>query len=114
MRALFIAAIAAGLPLGAYATGTFSGSEPGGQVDRITGTIEGTTYDGSIYLTNNDQRIEVAVGTPNFMMKRGLPFAALAVGKTVTVDAYDSASDNSDRLYARRIVIDGRIINLKT
>jgi len=114
MRTLFIAAIAAVLPLGAYATGTFAGNEPGGQINRITGTIEGTTYDGSIYLVSNDQRIEVAVGQPNFTMKRGLPFADLAVGKTVTVDAYDSASDSSDRLYAQRIVVDGRIINLKT
>ena len=114
MRTLFIAAIAAVLPLGAYATGTFSGNEPAGQIDRITGTIEGTTYNGSIYMTSNDQRIEVALGNPNFMMKRGLPFADLAIGKTVTVDAYDSASDSSERLYAQRIVVDGRIINLKT
>ena len=64
--------------------------------------------------TLTTQRIEVALGNPNFMMKRGLPFADLAIGKTVTVDAYDSASDSSDRLYAQRIVVDGRIINLKT
>ena len=113
MRTFLIAAIAAALPLGAYATGTFQGKETG-QIDHITGTIEGTTYNGSIYLTNNDQRIEVALGNPSLTMRRGLPFAALAIGKTVTVDAYDSASDGSDRLYAQRIVIDGRIINLKT
>jgi hypothetical protein len=114
MRVLIFSAIAAVLPLGAYATGTFSGNEPAGQIDRITGTIEGATYSGSIYLTTNDQRIEVALGNPNFTMKRGLPFADLTIGKTVTVDAYDSASDSSDRLYAQRIVVDGRIINLKT
>lgn len=116
MRALIFSAIAAVLPLGAYATGSFQGS-PGGPLDRITGTIEKTTYSGSIFLTTDGQDaqpIEVAVGAPNFIMKRGLPLAALAVGKTVTVDAYDSASDNSDRLYARRIVVDGRIIDLKT
>ena len=114
MRPLFIAAIAVVLPLGAYATGSFSGKEPSGQIDRITGTIEKTTYDGSIYLTAADRTIEVAVGTPNFIRSRGLPLADLAAGKTVTVDAYDSASDGSDRLYARRIVVDGRIIDLRT
>jgi hypothetical protein len=114
MRTFVFAAIAAVLPLGAYATGSFSTSEAARPAERITGTIEKTTYDGSIYLANEDQRVLVSVGTPNFMRKHGLVFSDLAIGKTVTVDAYDSALDGSDKLYARRIVIDGRIINLKT
>jgi hypothetical protein len=96
-----------------YATGSFSSSGAAGPAERITGTIERTTYDGSIYLANEDQRVEVSMGTPNSMMKRGLAFSDLAIGKTVTVDAYGSVSGGS-KLYARRIMIDGRIINLKT
>ena len=113
MRTIVFALIAGTLPLGAYATGSFSGNAASGPLTRYTSTIEGTTYDGSIFLTDGAGRVEVALGAPSFVHKKGLPMSALEVGKTVTVDAFDSQSDNSDKLYARRIVVDGRIFDLR-
>ena len=111
MRTLIFALIAGSLPLGAYATNSFS---PGpASLTRFTATIENTTYSGSILLNDGTQQFEVALGAPSFILKRGLPIAALQPGKTVTVDAFNSLSDASDKLYARRIVVDGRIYDLR-
>lgn len=111
MRTFIFALIAGSLPLGAYATNSFS---PGpASLTRFTATIESASYNGSVFLNDGAQRVEVALGAPSFILSRGLPLAALEPGKTVTVDAFNSVSDASDRLYARRIVVDGRIIDLR-
>jgi hypothetical protein len=113
MRTFIFALIAGSLPLGAYATNSFSGSSSNESVTRYTATIESATYSGSIFLNDGAGRFEVALGAPNSIMKKGLPLSALAPGKTVTVDAFDSKGDASERLYARRIVVDGRIYDLR-
>jgi hypothetical protein len=113
MRIALISLIAAGLPLGAYATNSFSTTSGHVPLTRITTTIENATFDGTIWVMNEGHRVQVELATPAIMKKHGLPLSALEIGKTVTLDAFDSPSDNSDRLYARRIVIDGRIIDLR-
>jgi hypothetical protein len=113
MRTLLFALIAGSLPLGAYATNSFSGSHSTEPLTRYTATIESATYSGSIFLADGAERIEVALGTPAFIKSKGLPLAELQPGKTVMVDAFDSKSDSSDKLYARRIVVDGRIFDLR-
>ena len=111
MRAAIFAIIAGCLPLGAYAHQSFSATDPGG-LTRVTAPIEAATFDGQIWMTTPDgQRVLVALGIPSAMMKKGLPMSDLAVGKTVTVDAY--AGSDADRMFARRIMIDGRVIDLR-
>jgi hypothetical protein len=113
MRTFIFVLIAGSLPLGAYATGNFSGNSSNDPVTRYTATIENVTYSGSVFLNDGTGLFEVALGTPTSIMKKGLPMSALAPGKTVTVDAFDSKGDASERLYARRIVVDGRIYDLR-
>jgi hypothetical protein len=113
MRTFIFALIAGSLPLGAYATNSFSGSHATEPLTRYTATIEQATYSGSIFLFDGTDRFEVALGTPSSIKSKGLPLSALAPGKIVTVDAFDSKSDASDTLYARRIVVDGRIFDLR-
>ncbi len=110
MRAVIFAIIAGGLPLGAFAHQSFD--SPTGPMVRITAPIDSATYDGSIWITRDGESVQVSLGNPNSMMKRGLPLASLVTGKAVTVDTFDSAADTSSRLYARRIMIDGRVIDL--
>jgi hypothetical protein len=112
MRAVVFALIAGSLPIGAYATNSFNGSGSA-PMTRFTAPIEAATFDGTIWVTNEGKRIQVEIGTPSMMMKHGLRLSALEVGKTVTVDAFSSSSDDPTRLYARRIVIDGRIVDLR-
>jgi hypothetical protein len=110
MRAVIFALIAGGLPLGAFAHQSFA--SPTGPIVQITAPIDSATYDGSIWIMRSGEPVQVSLGNPNSMMKRGLPLASLVVGKSVTIDAFDSAADTSTRLYARRIEIDGRVIDL--
>ena len=112
MRPYAIALIAGCLPLGAYAHQGFA-SAGNGPTMRITAPIQATTYDGSIRVTVDGKPTLIALATPARLKAKGIPLASLTPGKQVTVDAYDSGGDNSDKLYAKRILVDGRTAVLR-
>jgi hypothetical protein len=111
MRLIVIALIATCFPIGAYAHQRWSAADER-PLTRIDAPIHATTYDGTIWLTDQGKPVQVALGTPASMKARGLAYTLLAPGTEVTVYVYDSVSDDSARLYARRISIGGRMINL--
>jgi hypothetical protein len=112
MRPFIIAIVAGCLPLGAYAHQGFA-SAGNGPVMRITAPIEGVTYDGGVRLNVEGQSGLVSLATPAQLKSKGVPFAALTAGKEITVDAYDIRSDESDKLYAKRLLVDGQVLTLR-
>lgn len=112
MRPFIIAGIAALLPLGAYAHQGLANAG-NGPVMRITAPIESVTYDGGVRLNVEGQQVLVALATPAELKSKGVPLAALKTGKEITVEAYDIGSDQKDKLYAKRLQVDGRVLKLR-
>jgi hypothetical protein len=112
MRPFIIAGIAACLPLGAYAHQGLANAS-NGPVMRITAPIESVTYDGGVRLNLEGQPVLVSLATPAELKSKGVPLAALTTGKEITVDAYDILSDNNDKLYAKRLLVDGHVLKLR-
>lgn len=112
MRPYVIALIAGCLPLGAYAHQGIAATNSGPTM-RISAPIETATFDGAIRVNNNGEPLVIALASPARLKAKGVPLASLRPGKQVVIDAYSPGGDGSDRLYAKRILIDGRAVTLR-
>ena len=114
MRTVIIAIIAGLLPLGAYAHHGWSSYDASKTVT-ITGELDEVKWENPhamAYVTHEGKRAEIYLAPISRMVSRGLEKDALAVGKTVTLEAYPSTS-NASEFRAERITVDGKTIELR-
>jgi hypothetical protein len=81
---------------------------------KITAPLAGVEWDSrnsKVYVTYDGALKEILLAPIARMARRGLEPEALVVGKMVTIEAYPS-TDNADELFAERITVDGRVIEL--
>jgi hypothetical protein len=64
------------------------------------------------YVTHDGKEAEIYLAPISRMVARGLEKEALAVGKTVTLEAYPSTA-NPGEFRAERITVDGKTIELR-
>lgn len=114
MRILVLSAVAAGALAGtAVAHHGWSGYES--EMQKLSGVIEESSYTnphGSIQLKTDDQTWEVILAPPSRMTQRGLTEDMLRAGATVTVEGYQSNSDEKE-LRAERIFVAGKTVELR-
>jgi hypothetical protein len=114
VRPFLIALIACCLPLGAYAHHGWS-SYDSTRMMKITAPLDDVKWENPhsmAYVTYEGKRVEVYLAPITRMVARGLEKDALAVGKTVTIEAYPSSS-NANELRAERITVDGKTVELR-
>jgi hypothetical protein len=114
MRPFIIAFIAGCLPLGAYAHHGWSSYDSNKTV-KITAPLDEVKWENPhsmAYVTHEGKRVEVYLAPISRMVARGLEKDALAVGKTVTIEAYPSTV-NANELRAERITVDGKTVELR-
>lgn len=114
MRPFLIAIIACCLPLGAYAHHGWSSYDAGKTV-KITAPLDDVKWENPhsmAYVTHEGKRVEVYLAPISRMVARGLEKDALAVGKTVTIEAYPSSA-NANEFRAERITVDGKTVELR-
>lgn len=81
---------------------------------KITAPLVGIEWESrnlKIYVTLEGRQKEILLAPIARMARLGLGQDALAVGKIVTIEAYPSM-ENADELYAERITVDGKVIEL--
>ena len=79
---------------------------------KITAPLTDVRWENSkVYVTHEGERKEIFLAPIARMARLGLEQDALAVGKIVTIEAYPSM-ENADELYAERITVDGKVIEL--
>lgn len=85
------------------------------EIQKLSGVIEQSSYTsphGSIQLKTADKTWEVVLAPPSRMNNRGLTEDMLKVGTTVTVEGYQSTSDEKE-MRAERISIAGKTVELR-
>lgn len=108
MRILAVAALAIAMPAAAYAHHGWESYDASKQT-KITGTIAEVKWENPhamAYLNHDGKRLEVYLAPLARMDQRGLKKEALAVGKTVTIDAQPSTK-NANEWKAVSITVDG-------
>lgn len=116
-RFAFIAAPAAVVVLAAGAAWAHHGwsAYDADKVMRPTGEVVGSSWGsphGSVVLTVDGQRWDVVLAPVSRMTARGLAREDIAVGKTVTVEAYPRR-DGTREMRAERITADGKTVELR-
>ena len=84
-------------------------------MQKLSGVIEEASYanpHGSIQLKTADKTWEVVLAPPSRMTTRGLTQEMLKVGSTVTVEGYQSTSDEKE-MRAERISVAGKTVELR-
>jgi hypothetical protein len=114
MRTAIIAVCAGLLPLGAYAHHGWSSYDASKPVT-ITGKLDDVRWENPhamAYVTHGGKKAEIYLAPISRMVSRGLEKEALAIGKTVTLEAYASTANGSE-FRAERITVDGKTIELR-
>lgn len=116
-RFAFIAAPAAVVVLAAGAAWAHHGwsAYDADKVMRPTGEVVESSWGsphGSVVLTVDGQRWDVVLAPVSRMAARGLAREDIAVGKTVTVEAYPRR-DGTREMRAERITADGKTVELR-
>jgi len=84
-------------------------------IRKVAGVIEETSYGnphGSIRLKSDDKTWVVVLAPPSRMTSRGLTADMLKVGAAVSVEGYQSTS-NEKEMRAERISVDSKTIELR-
>lgn len=85
------------------------------EIQKLSGVIEQSSYanpHGAIQLKTADKTWEVVLAPPSRMTTRGLTEEMLKVGTTVSVEGYQSTSDEKE-MRAERISVAGKTIELR-
>jgi len=118
MRVMLLALAAAAIPLSAPLSAY---GHPGGssydasKPIKITAPIDEVTWSNPhsmMWVNHEGKRTEVYLAPISRMVDRGLQKEALAVGKTVTIEAYPSTA-NAAEMRAERITVDGKTVELR-
>ncbi len=84
-------------------------------VRKVTGTVKAMTYEmphGTITLAVDGKDWEVVLAPPSRMTNRGLSREMIAVGQTVTVEAYPHR-EVANEMRAERITAAGKTVELR-
>jgi hypothetical protein len=114
MRTPIIAVIAGLLPLGAYAHHGWSSYDASKTV-KITGKLDEVKWENPhamAYITHDGKKAEIYLAPISRMVARGLQKEALAIGKTVALEAYPSTA-NANEFRAERITVDGKTVEMR-
>ncbi len=114
MRVMIIALAVAAFPLTAQAHHGWSSYDVH-KIVKITAPIEEVTWSNPhsvIWIKHEERLTEVYLAPIDRMVDRGLQKEALAVGKTVTIEAYPSTAISSE-MRAERITVDGKTVELR-
>ena len=81
----------------------------------LTGKVVASGYEhphGHLRLATPDKTWHVVLAPPSRMENRGLPAAAIAVGRTVTVEGYANR-EKREEMRAERITAGGKTVELR-
>ena len=113
-RMQLLVAVSIGLPLSVGAHHGWSEYDST-QVLKLTGTIEGSTYEhphGSINLKTPTKTWVVVLAPPSRMDMRGLSKESLKAGGTASVEGYPNRN-KPEEMRAERITVDGKTVELR-
>ncbi len=113
MRIVALVLVAAGLSGGAWAHHGWASYDASKQ-QKVTGTVAELKWEqphAILWVTKDGKRLEVWLSPLQRMVDRGLNKEALAVGKSVTVDAQPSTTAGGE-WKAQSIAVDGKLYDL--